>query len=1020
MKRLYWAAGLACAGLVGALFIAPRFVDWNAWKPDIEQGAAAWLNMPLAIDGNLAVDLLPSPRLTATQVTLGPAAAPAATMRWVRASLDLRELIKGSIVLKGVRLVEPEVHINRMIAAMDGAAPDGSAASSDDGGSATPNFLGGSDALDTIPFEIVDGVFRGTPIEKLAVRLDDVDGTFSVRAGAGGIAGETGFDGAFTLASRRLSGGFRMQIRDDGLRLGVELSAADVRADNPTGASHLSFSGRSSGEDRGRIAGDLRITAGRLTALPWLPGAVMAEAERIAPGAVTLEGRLIADRTEETIRLEQASASTDDLRGTGGLGLSLAGRPRLNLTLSLASLDLTRLDVSASSAVRGDLLDGKKPVQDAGGALPALIGDIRPEGEAGPPSLDDPTRFPEALSARFAAFHAALLARVRSVAAASRAFDGIATTLDISADTLRLPGGVARQAALRASAASGELLIERASALLPGGSDLAIFGFIDTDMDTPRFEGELALQSDDARRVLEWLGWEEEAWVRAIPDDRLRSVRLSASTVLDRESLQVSDILADIDAATLSGSAHLEAGAGVPRLSVDFDADSLNIDAYRGVPPTDPAGREVSDAGASGTAEFGNGTGDGGERPAPFAAGEPVQFFAWASAWAKALAGAPIAFDIDVGRLTAARRAYEGARFTLGTRDGERRATLSVDAVASIGLRAALRFPVEEARVDWRLALRLEGPDLGTSAAAFGASPHWTQSARAVEAGFLRATIDGNSAGLGFRADLGAGPQAIDGEARYQLTLGGVLSPGQEGGYRLQVSQGRVLSRGRSFDGVRGVARIAHPLDAARTIAIDSASLTLLGGTLDVAGRVAAAPSGGIDLDLRGGLTSIDLARAVGDVGPLVRVEGEAALTGRLTGQDVGLADPWAGLSGEGRLDGRAALAVRPGAAGQAGGVAQVERLARKLTDYFGGEGGALGGTFTLDAGRLSIPDLAVEASGARAAGRIDADLAEDRLDARFSVREPSAASSYLEIEARGPMASPDVRTAGSWISGTR
>ncbi|MBP5857391.1 AsmA family protein [Marivibrio halodurans] len=1019
MKRLYWAAGLACAGLVGALFIAPRFVDWDAWKPDIEQGAAAWLNMPLAIDGNLAVDLLPSPRLTATQVTLGPADAPAATMRWVRASLDLRELIKGSIVLKSVRLVEPEVHINRMIAATEGASPDGATAPSGDGGSAAPNFLGGTDALNTIPFEIVDGVFRGTPIENLAVRLDDVDGTLSVRPGAGGIAAETGFDGAFTLASRRLSGGFRMQARDDGLRLGVELSAADVRADNPQGVSRLSFSGRSSGEDRGRIAGDLRITAGRLTALPWLPGAVMAEAERIAPGAVTLEGRLIADRTEETIRLEQASASTDDLRGTGGLGLSLAGRPRLNLTLSLASLDLTRLDEPSASAARGDLLDGEGEALGSEAALPALLGDTRPAGEAGPLALDDPARFPEALSARFAAFHAALLARVRSIAAASRAFDGIATTLDISADTLRLPGGVVRQAALRASASSGELLIERASALLPGGSDLAVFGFIDTDVDAPRFEGELALQSDDARRVLEWLGWEEEAWVRAIPDDRLRSVRLSASAVLDRESLRVSDILADIDAATLSGSAHLEAGTGGPRLSVDFDADSLNIDAYRGDLSDDPTGTDPASPDPAADAA-GRGMVTDAGRPAPFMAGEMVQFFSRASAWAKALAGAPIAFDIDVGRVTAARRAYEGARFTLGTREGERRVTLSVDQVASIGLRAALRFPVEEARVDWRLALRVEGPDLGTSAAAFGASPHWTQRARAVEAGFLRATVDGNSAGLGFRADLGAGPQAIDGEARYQLTLGGVLSPGREGGYRLQVSQGRLLNRGRSFDGVQGVARIAHPFDAARTIAIDSARLNLLGGTLDVSGLAAAASAGGVDLDLRGGLTSIDLARAVGDIGPLVRVDGEAQLTGRLIGRDVGFVDPWAGLSGEGRLDGRASLAVRPGAAGQAAGVAQVERLANKLSDYFGGEGGALGGTFTLDAGHLSIPDLAVEASGARAAGRIDADLAEDRLDVRFSVREPSADSSYLELEARGPMTSLDVRTAGSWISGNR
>lgn len=1011
MKRLYWAAGALVLAAVAALAVVPRFVDWNQWRGEIEERAGAWLGLPVSIDGAVTVDVLPTPRLTATQVTLGDPADPAARLRWVRAALDLREFLKGSIVLERVSVVEPQAHINRLIAALDVGAR------AEEGGQPAepPAFLGRRSERPVIPFEIEDGVLRGAPIDGLEVRLDQVNGVLSLRPDALGGTEELAYEGRFVLAGRRLSGGFRLQPQETAegatLRLAVDIETDDSRNAAGEAEARLTVTGETAPDAPQRLTGSLRLTADGLTGLPWAPPDVMRAAAAYAPGALTLEGRLVADRAQERLALEEVAASTPALRGTGGLALSLAARPRLDVRLALASLDLsTAAKNGGGMAAAGDLLAGAPGDDSAADPAPAL-------DEGTPLEADlfaDPVRFPERLSAQFERVHRALMVRVAAAAGAARSVDGLAVGLDLSIDTLRTEGGVVRQASLKASADAGELLIERAGALLPGGSDVSLFGFVATGADDPRFEGEVALQSDDARRILEWAGMEDEPWARELPRDRLRSVRLSASAVLDRGGLRVGDLLADVDAAAITGSAVLSLDQGPADLALDLQADALNLDAYRAPAPLDPTGPGAPgspvDAGADADAAEGAGPGEGED------ASREAALFRQASAWAAAIEAAPLTLDLAVERLSHAGRLYQGVRATLGARSGERRATLEVRDAAALGLRAGLRFPQDESRVDWRLALRLEAPALDQSAAALLDRSLYIQQARQLKQAALHATIDGNAAGVGFRADAGLGPGAVEDRAPHRLSLGGVLSPAEGGGLRLQVSQGEVATPDLLLEAVQMAALLPLDGDGPRA-EIEALSTSYAGGLFSARGPIGLTPDG-LSLDLEARAEAVDLDRLIGAVGPLLRIAGRADAAGRVQADALDVTAPLEGVRVEGRLEGRARLQLQDEAGGAAAGVRQLQALQRRLAADFPAPGGALSGALTFQEGRLTVRDLRLDGRGAAGRGRLTVDLDADRLEGALAVRADGEDEPYLELEASGPIERPDVRTGGGWISG--
>ena len=55
---------------VGAVLIVPGFLDWNRYKPDIAAAVEQQTGRKLAIDGDIDLRILPSPRLSVAGVRL--------------------------------------------------------------------------------------------------------------------------------------------------------------------------------------------------------------------------------------------------------------------------------------------------------------------------------------------------------------------------------------------------------------------------------------------------------------------------------------------------------------------------------------------------------------------------------------------------------------------------------------------------------------------------------------------------------------------------------------------------------------------------------------------------------------------------------------------------------------------------------------------------------------------------------------------------------------------------------------
>lgn len=118
MKKLaYGLLGLV-ALLAGAVLILPDLIDWNAYKPQISAEVRKATGRTLTIDGDLDLDVLPAPRLTAFNARLsnapGAESADMATLRALRIRIKIAPLLRGRLEVAHIEIVQPEIHLERL------------------------------------------------------------------------------------------------------------------------------------------------------------------------------------------------------------------------------------------------------------------------------------------------------------------------------------------------------------------------------------------------------------------------------------------------------------------------------------------------------------------------------------------------------------------------------------------------------------------------------------------------------------------------------------------------------------------------------------------------------------------------------------------------------------------------------------------------------------------------------------------------------------------------------------------
>ena len=143
------------------------------------------------------------------------------------------------------------------------------------------------------------------------------------------------------------------------------------------------------------------------------------------------------------------------------------------------------------------------------------------------------------------------------------------------ADGLVYRGRLVRQLGLEASLADGRLIIERAEALLPGGSELSFTGELTTPKKVPTFTGRIETASNNFRSLLDWLGLD----VASVPANRLRKMSFSSDITLASGQLSATqfDLQLDVTRAMGGLAVALRQRLG---FGLGMTVDTLNLDAY--------------------------------------------------------------------------------------------------------------------------------------------------------------------------------------------------------------------------------------------------------------------------------------------------------------------------------------------------------------------------------------------------------------------------------------------------------
>ncbi|MDB5585402.1 MAG: AsmA family protein [Devosia sp.] len=258
LNRIYIIIGMLAILVLAAAFIVPRFVQWSDYRERMEALASGLLGAEVVIRGDIEFSLLPQPRLSFSDVLVGPPTDPAATIGTVEADFSLLEFLRDDYNVTHLVLRQPVFDV-----AIDESGLFGSGITFGEGGK-------GSVALKQAT--VVDGTIRLADT-RAAQNLvaSDVDGEL----GLDSFSGPYQFQGSATINSGRY--GIRVNsaaVDADGYsRLTASITAVDggasISAEGQLEAGMApKFDGRLSlrqkppvGETADDIRGDLVLEA---------------------------------------------------------------------------------------------------------------------------------------------------------------------------------------------------------------------------------------------------------------------------------------------------------------------------------------------------------------------------------------------------------------------------------------------------------------------------------------------------------------------------------------------------------------------------------------------------------------------------------------------------------------------------------------------------------------------------------------------------------------------------------------
>ena len=558
---------------VAALLLVPGFIDWNDYKADIAAQIKNATGRDVVIEGDLNIRLLPSPAVLAEGVRLanldGAASPSMAHLRVLEVRVAFAPLLGGNVQVEKVRLVDPLVALEilpdgRRNWDFQSSAPAvaGIPAGDDETG---PAEKSNGDRVQLDAFAIQNGTFLYRDGRTgAAYEIEGVNAEVSARSLSGP------FDGSGDLIFKGVPVTFETAVgRIDGddvsVNAEVKVAPADVSA---------VLSGRATGLGTApRVQGTFRLEG---------PGAGFASLGALAktvPGFLgedlILEGGVEADAnglTSENLTLRLGGAEA-----TGRAALAFKGKdgvPAAEVNLKAARIDLDRWFGTGPVAVAA--LPAREAVRvsvtSGGRKLVAIPGTGEAAKAAAPTGEKEKGFLPGNLNA----------------------------TLTLGVDTITWRGDVISRAQAAMELANAEITVSQLSAVLPGVTNVAAFGFVAADADGgPVFEGDLEAGSSDLRGLARWFGVED----LGVPADRLRGAAFASKLRVTAREIQMPGIRLNVDQSRVSGGVTLALRKRLA-FGADLAVDQINLDRYL-------AGG-AGDGAAAGKASTGTGTEAGG------------------------------------------------------------------------------------------------------------------------------------------------------------------------------------------------------------------------------------------------------------------------------------------------------------------------------------------------------------------------------------------------------------------------
>ncbi|MBF0333900.1 MAG: AsmA family protein, partial [Alphaproteobacteria bacterium] len=545
MKRLGIFLAILFVVVAAGVLALPSLIDWNEYKGEIARRLEAAIGRDVVIEGDLSLSLLPTPTLSADEVAIanvkGGSASDMVTLRSLRLELALAPLFAGEVRIVSLVLVEPVIQLEETASGQRNWEL-GEQRSDATGEPPRDDQGGGGSAIALERMTIENGRLVYLRPEAQAIALDAIDAAISAESlqGPFKVVGQAGFRGR--PLSFEVSAG-RLVETPVPLTVSIKLPAAGAEG---------KLSGQIREQDGARsFKGRLAVAGNSLAAALGALGAEARTLPQAMSGAFQIEGNLLAAGAQAS--LDDMSLRIGESQGTGGVAVLLDETPQVDLALAFNRFDLD------------DWLSGGKDFK------PVKTAPVT-ERKAAPPL---PERGDSEASLR-------LLPPERKPAEerGPQPFalpDGVLVNLDLHAESVVVRKALVRQARLNAALSGGVLTLNQASAQLPGGTEVGLFGLLTTRGGQPHLEGDIETSSDNLRAALEWMGVD----VSTVPADRLRKFAASGHVEGRPDEIQVSKLDVRLDTSRVDG-ALIVRPMGRLAFSANLVLDSLNLDAYRG------------------------------------------------------------------------------------------------------------------------------------------------------------------------------------------------------------------------------------------------------------------------------------------------------------------------------------------------------------------------------------------------------------------------------------------------------